>query len=261
MSSTKLLKRWTSRAFLRPSHHYIPCRKEERLVGTPWGRLQLWREYSHGGTARPARVHFLRFLGSRGRAELATLDPGDRLGDTPSEVWTVNPPAFGGTSGPADLERYADCALAALEHVHRHAAGVPVWVCGKSIGTAAALLASAHGGAAGAILRNVMPLRELLARHYAWRTGGLSRFVLAAAVPKVLDCIANAKHASVPALFLLSREDRISPPAYQREVIAAYGGAKTVLEVAGGHDERRLQPEDELAYATALRRLLPAGPA
>jgi pimeloyl-ACP methyl ester carboxylesterase len=199
MSSTRLLKRWISRAFLRPSHHYIACRKEELLVGTPWGKVQLWREYSHPGDARPARVYFLRFLGSRGRAEPATLDPADRLDGVPGEVWTVNPPAFGGTTGPAELDRYADCALAALDYLVDRAPGVPVWLCGKSIGTAAALLAAAHGGAAGVILRNVMPLRELLSRHYGWRTGGLSRLLLAPAVPERLDCLANAdSHDACP---------------------------------------------------------------
>jgi pimeloyl-ACP methyl ester carboxylesterase len=167
MSSTKLLKRWISRAFLRPSHHYIACGKEELLIGTPWGKVQLWREYSHPGAARSAQIYFLRFLGSRGRAEMATLDPADRLAGAACEVWTLNPPAFGGTTGPAELERYADCAAAAFEYLTRHARGVPVWLCGKSIGTAAALLAAAQGGAAGVILRNVMPLRELLSRHHA----------------------------------------------------------------------------------------------
>lgn len=241
-----------SRVFLQPSHHYIPCRKDELLVATAWGKVQIWRERS---AAQPAQVYFLRFLGSRGRAEMATLDPADRLDGAASEVWTVNPPAFGGTTGPAELERYADCALTAIEGLRAHARGAPVWVCGKSIGTAAALLAAAQGGVAGVLLRNVMPLRELLVRRYGWRTAGLSH-LLARAVPARLDTIANAARCTAPALFLVSRQDRVSPPRYQREVIAAYGGTATVLEVGGGHDERQLQPADEAAYRGALRRVV-----
>src|SRR6267143_867490 len=107
-----LLSSLISRTFLRPSQHYIPCSKEQHLVSVPWGKVQLWREYSHDARGRemPAELLFLRFLGSRGRAEMATLDPADRLPATRAEVWTVNPPSFGGTSGPANLEHYADCA-------------------------------------------------------------------------------------------------------------------------------------------------------
>jgi uncharacterized protein len=254
MPSTRLLKRWISRAFLRPSHHYIPCQKEEVLLGTPWGRIQLWREYSQQEEARRPEIRFLRFLGSRGRAEMATLDPADRLEGRAAEVWTLNPPGFGASSGPAELERYADCALAALDYMCASTA-VPLRVCGKSIGTSAALLAAAHGGPAGVVLRNVMPLRELLCRHHAFRSAGLSALVLAPAVTARLDCIANAAKAGVPALFVVSRDDRVSPPDYQRKVIEAYRGAATVLEVAGGHDERRLAADDEAAYRDTLRRL------
>jgi uncharacterized protein len=255
MSSTKLLKRWISRAFLRPSHHYIACHKEEVVLGMPWGKVQLWREYSHRNEPGRAQVCFLRFLGSRGRAEMATLDPADRLEGRSAEVWTLNPPAFGGTSGPPDLECYADCVLAAVDYLCSQLS-VPIWVCGKSIGTSAALLAAAHGGAAGVVLRNVMPLRELLARHYGWRTAGLSGLVLAPAVPRRLDCMANARKATIPALFVVSRDDRVSPRSYQREVIDAYGGPVTMLEVAGGHDDRHLAGDDEAAYKKVLRSLI-----
>ncbi len=247
-----------SRSFLRPSHHYIPCRKEELLISASWGVVQVWREYSEGpsGRQRAPEIYFLRFLGSRGRAEMATLDPANRLPGRAAEVWPVNPPGFGRTTGPGDLGRYADCALLAIDHLSKHCRGRPIWVCGKSIGTAAGLLAAAHGGVAGVILRNAMPLRELLARHYAWRTLGLSRYAIASAIPRRLDSLSNARRVAVPGLFLVSKQDRVVPAAYQREVIGAYDGRTTVLEVAGGHDERALQPEDEAAYRRMVRALV-----
>ncbi len=246
------------RCFLRPSHHYIACRKEELLISASWGVVQVWREYSDGPSGKQIGpdIYFLRFLGSRGRAEMATLDPANRLPGRAAEVWTVNPPGFGRTTGPADLERYADCALLAIDHLSKHSRGRPIWVCGKSIGTAAGLLAAAHGGVAGVILRNAMPLQELLARHYAWRTLGLARYAIAPAIPRRLDSLSNARRVPVPGLFLVSNQDRIVPAPYQREVIGAYGGRTTVLEVAGGHDERALQPEDEAAYQRIVRALV-----
>lgn len=252
------LRTLVARGFLRPSHRYIPCRKEEFLIRARWGVVQVWREYSDepSGRQRDPEICFLRFLGSRGRAEMATLDPADRLLDRAAEVWTVNPPGFGRTTGPADLDRYADCALLAIEHLKKHARQRPIWVCGKSIGTTAALLAAAQGGVAGVILRNAMPLRELLARHYAPRTLGLSRYAIAPAIPHRMDSLANARRVTVPGLLLVSKQDQVVPAAYQREVISAYGGHTTVLEVAGGHDERALQPEDEAAYQRLVRALV-----
>jgi uncharacterized protein len=244
-----------SRGFLRPSHQYIPCSKEEHLVDVPWGKVQLWREYSGAPTAA-AEVLFLRFLGSRGRAEMATLDPADRLPGTPAEVWTVNAPAFGGTSGPPDLEHYADCALAAVEYLRERSEGRMLWICGKSIGTTAALLAASQAAVSGVILRNAVPLRELLERHYAWRTGGVSRFLVAPAIPRRLDSLSNARQARAPALFLVSRADSVVPPPFQHELIAAYGGPKTVLEVAGGHDDRALRADDEAAYRRTLQEMM-----
>jgi hypothetical protein len=41
-------------------------------------------------------------------------------------------------------------------------------------------------------------------------------------------------------------------------VIDAYSGPAMVLDVAGGHDERTLMPEDEMRYRAALESLLAA---
>ena len=250
-------QRFVNQIFFRPSNEYIPCRKDEVLLQTDSGQVQLWREYSGrtAGAWRDARLHVVRFLGSRGRAEMATLDPVDRLPNVDAAVWTLNPPAFGATSGPPDLDRYVRCAIAALEHVSSVANGRPVWVCGKSIGTAAALAATAQVATTALILRNAMPLQSLLNEHYARRTLGASRLLISPAIPPGLDSIANARRCSVPALFLVSREDRVVPPAYQHRVIAAYGGSSTVIEVAGGHDDRTLRIDDERRYSEGLGAL------
>jgi pimeloyl-ACP methyl ester carboxylesterase len=254
LAASMIVASLISRGFLRPSHHYIPCSKEEHLVDVPWGKVQLWREYS--GERGKADTVFVRFLGSRGRAEMATLDPADRLNGRSADVWTVNPPSFGGTSGPPNLEHYADCALAAAAYVAGYSESRPLWICGKSIGTAAALLVAANMQIAGLILRNAMPLPDLLKRHYALRTLGLSRLLAAAAIPRRLDSLSNAQNARAAALFLVSKHDTVVPPIFQHQLIAAYAGPKVVLEVSGGHDERALQPNDEAAYRQALCRAI-----
>ena len=230
------------------------------LLPTSWGRIQLWRETYQPAGPRATEVYIVRFLGSRGRAELATLDRADRLPNVASEVWTMNPPGFGRTTRPPDLARFASSAREVPSHVAEIARGEPLVVCGKSIGTTAALAAvGARGGSdvCALVLRNAMPLRELLKEHYRRRTFGLSA-LLAAAVPPELDSIANASRCHCPALFLVSLGDRVVPPAHQQRVIDAYGGPTTVLDVAGEHDQRTLMPEDEACYRTALRAIVGA---
>lgn len=250
-----ILQRLVSGIVLRPSRHGIPSGKDELLLEGLDGTVQVWRERTaqQADACLPPQAFFLRFLGSRGRAEMATLDPADRLDDVPAEVWTVNPPSFGRTSGPPDLARYAAVARESLAALLRHAEGRSVWVCGKSIGTAAALHAVAHCGAEGVMLRNVVPLQQLLRARSAWRSAGLAR-VAASAIPVELDCIANARRIAAQGVFLVSRGDRVSPPPFQRAVIDAFAGPRQVLEIAGGHDERALQPDDEIAYRALVRR-------
>jgi uncharacterized protein len=244
-----------SRLFFRPTHNYLPSEKEELIVSARWGDVQIWREYHvpAGSPGTTPALLILRFLGSRGRAEIATLDPANRLADIASEVWTVNAPGFGRTTGPASLRRYADASLLALEALLKHAAGRPVWVAGKSLGTAAALHVCAQLGASGLIVRNAMPLRELITRRYAAWNLWLPAWTVAHHIPPALDNIANAARCKAPALFLVSRDDRIVPPAYQHRVIDAYKGSKTILNVAGGHDERTYSVDDESSYLNALQ--------
>ncbi len=97
-----MLKWLLANALLRPSQVPISCAKEEVLVQGRHGRIQLWKEYSgEPGKRIDAGLYILRFLGSRGRAELATLDPADRLLIAGCEVWTVNPQGSAARQAPA----------------------------------------------------------------------------------------------------------------------------------------------------------------
>ena len=253
-----MLDRIVSRLFFRASHHYIPSHKHELIVQAPWGNVQIWREYHlpAGAPDTEPRYFVLRFLGSRGRAEMATLDPADRLANIAAEVWTMNAPGFGNSEGPTSLARYADAARLAAEAILKHAGSRPVWVTGKSLGTAAALHVCAHYAVAGLILRNPMPLRELILRRYGWWNLWLPAWLVARQIPRSLDSLANAKRSNCPALFLISRDDLIVPPTYQQQLVAAYGGTADTLSVAVGHDVRELLPDDAVRYGGALDALM-----
>jgi pimeloyl-ACP methyl ester carboxylesterase len=70
---------------------------------------------------------------------------GDRdVGPRAVEVWGVNYPGFGGSTGPARLARIGPAALAAFDALKREARDRPVVVFGASMGTTAALHIAAH---------------------------------------------------------------------------------------------------------------------
>lgn len=170
-----------------------------------------------------------------------------------AEVWTVNPPGFGCSAGPTGFAHYAVSAEVAL-NAARARLDCPLWVAGKSIGTLAALHVAARWPVEGLILRNVTPLHQLLARQSASWAKVLPKY-LSRKVPKTLDAFANAALATAPALFIISKNDVISPAVLQHEVADAYLGPCTRLEVAGGHDERQFRANDEALYRAKLSDL------
>lgn len=239
-----------------PSTHVISCNKDELIIAAPWGKIQVWRQRNIPGLVnktKPADIYVLRFLGGRGRAELATLDPADRLPGMAAEVWTVNVPGFGGSSNEARISLYPQTVMSVVDALIEASEGRPIWVTGKSIGTAAALLAATRSEVTTVILRNVMPMKELIKRRHSWWNAGLFSAWLNRQIPVELDAITNAKRCKARALFLVSSRDSLVPPALQHLVIDNYLGPKNVIYVAGDHDERVLSHADEEKYRTALK--------
>lgn len=119
-------QRLWSRMLLAPSSRRIPCEKQEVQVPYRHGAVQLWAEPSPGGEfadeGAPELV-ILRLLGRRGRAELATQDPSNRLVGIRSMTWTLNPPGFGGSSGPVTVATYLGSVVAAYDFLAARYAG------------------------------------------------------------------------------------------------------------------------------------------
>ena len=260
-----LLSSLADRLVFSPSRHELfSYGKSRRLV--PWddGQIEVWLERttgdaSDGGTGfagppEPA-CFILKFNGKAARAERTCLDPLDQWSDLPGEIWSVNPPGYGGSTGRASLRSLAPAAEAVFDDLVDVAAGRPIFIAGNSLGTASALYLAArygHSGLiAGLILRNTPPLKELITGNYAWRSLGLSRYV-AREVPGELDAVANAAGACVPAVFLMSGLDTTVPPKYQRLVFRAYAGPRRrVILPRAGHNLRFSRPERQ-EYALAL---------
>ena len=175
-----------------------------------------------------AHVHRQRL-----RAEWDAEQIADQWGDLPVEVWAVNYAGYGKSEGfgPAVIDRAS--ALAAFDAIKTRAAGRPVFVSGRSIGTTAALYVAANRKVDGVILHSPPPLRQLIMGRFGWWNLWLAAIPVSLGVPADLDSIENARHVSAPGIFIVTGADTLVPPAYQQKVIDAYAGPEQVIVMAG----------------------------
>lgn len=81
-----------------------PGAAERKAVAFAGGELEIWRAASPLAqrTGR-ADIYLLRFYGNADRAERWVADEAGMWGQRAIEVWGVNYPGFGGSTGPARL--------------------------------------------------------------------------------------------------------------------------------------------------------------
>jgi hypothetical protein len=196
-------------------------------------------------TARSQRAHqqgrsdvfILRFYGNADRADRWAAMEAEMWNERAVEIWGINYPGFGGSTGPARLMRIGPAAVVAFDTLRREAADAPIIAYGASIGATAALhvAASRPADIAGLILHNPPPLREMILRQFGWWNLWLLAGPVASQIPRDLDSIANAKASRAPAIFLLAEKDEIVAPRFHRLVVQAYAGDKRVIELRGAH--------------------------
>jgi pimeloyl-ACP methyl ester carboxylesterase len=237
------------------------------------GELEIWTAQSRRARQQGrADVFILRFYGNADRADRWVAMEAEMWGDRAIEIWGMNYPGFGGSTGPARLARITPAALAAFDELQRQAtsksaeesavpsgssgnpalrtahATAPILSFGTSIGVTAALHVAASRPAeiTGLILHNPPPLREVILRQFGWWNLWLLAGPVALQIPRELDCIANAKEIRAPAIFLLAEKDEIVAPRFHRLVVQAYAGEKRVIELPGAHHN---DPIEGLALA------------
>jgi pimeloyl-ACP methyl ester carboxylesterase len=226
------------------------------------GELEIWTAQSRRARQQGrAEVFILRFYGNADRADRWPALEAAMWKDRAVEIWGMNYPGFGGSTGPARLARIGPAAVAAFDALRRHAmnksaiesavpsgpiptsalrtahATAPIVVFGTSIGATAALHVAASRPAeiAGLILQNPPPLREMILRQFGWWNLWLLAGPVALQIPRDLDCIANARASRAPAVFLLAERDEIVAPRFHRLVVQAYAGEKRIIELRGAH--------------------------
>ena len=207
-----------------------------------------WRTGNLDGTIESARqqgradIFILRFYGNADRADRWAAMEAEMWNDRAVEIWGMNYPGFGGSTGPARLARIGPAAVAAFDELRRHAtnksavesavpsgptpssalgtahATAPIVLFGTSIGATAALhvAVSRPTEIAGLILQNPPPLREMILRQFGWWNLWLLAGPVALQIPRDLDCIANARASRSPAIFLLAERDEMVAPRFHR---------------------------------------------
>ena len=217
------------------------------MLGPAGQQLEIWVDQFTPPEADIERqILIIKFPGTGGRAENSTLRPADQWTRLDSVMWTVNPFGYGGSDGRATLQRFPEMiervlAAAQAEHPQRS-----LVVVGNSLGTLSALALAAQTSVAGVYLRNPVPLHQLitLRPRYRWPSLGLSRW-LSSTIPDAIDGVANAGGAQAPALVLMSLQDRLVPPDYQRLITDPYAGPSRLLGLEGA-DHHDPVPESQL---------------
>jgi len=202
------------------------------------GEIEVWTAQSRRAReVGRADVFILRFYGNADRADRWAAADAEMWSDRAVEVWGMNYPGFGGSTGPVRLARMGPAAVATFDELRRHAAGRLIVPFGTSIGATVALhvAASRPAQVAGLILHNPPPLREMILRQFGWWNLWLLAGPVATQIPQELDSIANARASRIPAVFLLAENDEMVAPRFHRLVTNAYAGEKRLMELRGAY--------------------------
>ena len=215
---------------------------ERRLFRAGTGEVEAFIARSPGAAATKPAAYVLRFTGDAAGAAKFTAN---RWGHRPVEVWVVNYPGYGGSTGPRTLRKLARVSLESFDELKRQAGDRPIFVEGFSLGTAPSLCVAARRPIAGLILQNPPPLKQLIVRRHGWWNLWLLAIPISLQVPTELDSVTNAPRCSPPAVFLVAEKDETIPMAFQHKIIDVYAGPKRVIDLQGaGHYAPLTEPQE-----------------
>ena len=244
---------------LAPSQQAIasPKASKQAVALADGGTLEIWTARTSLADDVGPRAFVLRFCGNGERAENAVQTERQLWGEFPVEIWAVNYPGFGGSSGPSQLRLLAPCGLAAYDVLAKHAAGHPILLSGLSMGTVVALYVAVNRPVDGLLLRSPVPVRDVILGRYGWWNLWLFAGPVAAGFPSELDSEKNAQRITVPAVFIITGNDELVPRTYQRRITGAYAGKKKVFVAEQAHHNTPLTERELQKLQEDLRWLFP----
>src|SRR6188768_4292749 len=113
---------------LFPSHQPIDPRTAQRLlIAADHNRtIEVWTDRSPGCAKSEPAAYVLEFTGNATRAEQVASYAAARWEHRPVEIWMMNYPGYGGSTGPADLAAIAPAALKTYDELAKKSAGRPI---------------------------------------------------------------------------------------------------------------------------------------
>ena len=247
------------RLVLFPTTYQIdPGSATRKTIPFQSGELEIWTAHSALAQQRGQPEFFiLRFYGNADRADRWVAAEAGMWNERAVEVWGMNYPGFGGSTGPARLVKLGPAALTVFDELQKVAADRPIIVFGASLGATTALHIAAHRKIAGLILHNPPALRQIILRQFGWWNLWLFAGPMAQKIPRDLDSIANARASHTPAIFLLAENDEVVAPRFQRLVVDAYAGEKRIIPLASAGHNSPIEGSGLADFRRALDWLVP----
>lgn len=195
-------------------------------------QLEIFTDRSPACGEGEPKAYVLEFCGNGTRAEdITAWVANQRWRQWPVEVWCVNYPGYGRSTGPARLADIPPAALAVYDALKAVAGDRPIFLEANSLGSTVAMYVATKRPTPGIVMQNPPPLRRLILGRHGWWNLWLLAGPVAVQIPPELNAPSVAPDCTVPAIFLMSGGDTIIPPGYQQIVHDAYGGPKTIVTV------------------------------
>jgi pimeloyl-ACP methyl ester carboxylesterase len=229
--------------------------KRVEVAAPGGGIVEVWTART-AAADQPIEAYVLHFIGNASRGEYEAKGLAEDWAGHSVEIWSVNYPGYGQSTGPAKLKSISPAALAVYDELAKRAGSTPIILSGRSLGTTAALYLAAHRPAAGMVLQNPPPLQRLILQAHGWWNLWLIAGPVALEVPADLNALRNAPNAKMPALFVMAEKDTVVPPPYQQMVVAAYAGPKKTVTVTGADHNDDVGGQSLLEFRDGLRWLM-----
>ncbi|MDB4331536.1 alpha/beta hydrolase [bacterium] len=257
--SLKLRQAILDRIVLRPTRVPIEAQhleKETLLLNGK--RVECFVQRNFPSSEKPELL-VVKFPGTAGRAERSTGFPIHALPEKRVEVWTWNPPGYGGSEGRAKLNTIADTALELWKELTlKFKSRSPIfWLVGNSLGCLSALHIAAsnqsHEKVHGLILRNpppLIPVVNAVASHYPFSS--LVR-PIANSLCDAMNAMVTAPRCQSPALFFQSELDTLVELPLQDQIVNAYAGDhhKIIFDGIGHNDATTSAHQQSIAEGVA----------